>query len=67
LRGVDGDFIESVGVAFAMREIKPHCQAFVSADKINFFDHAVSQPATSFGEICVLTEADIFGTKDELD
>src|SRR2546425_9575288 len=51
-------------VTFAMREIEPHCQTFISTNEINFFDHAVSQPATSFGKICVLTEADVFGPKE---
>ena len=66
LRGVDGDFIEGVSVAFAMREIEANREPLVRADKIHFFDYAVGEPTATLREIRVLANADIFRTKHQL-
>src|SRR2546427_4610961 len=49
-----------------MREIETDIQTLVSADKIHFLDHAVRQPPTSFGQVRILADANVLGSKNQL-
>src|SRR5262249_6937734 len=49
-----------------MREVKPDREPLIGADEIYFLYDAVGQPATSFREIRILTDANIFGSKHQL-
>src|SRR6185436_5825447 len=67
LRGVNGDLIER-GFIFRllpMRQIQTHSQSLISSNKIYFLDYSVRQPATTFGEVGVLADTNILGTKYE--
>src|SRR5260370_41580427 len=49
-----------------MGEIETDKQTLVSSDKIHFLDQAVCEPATSFSQVRILTDANVLGSKDQL-
>src|SRR5438309_7440105 len=49
-----------------MREIETDIQTLVSAHKTHFFDDAVRQPPTSFSQVRILADANVFRPKNQL-
>src|SRR5205807_7706707 len=49
-----------------MRQIETDIQTLVGADKIHFLDHAVRQSPTSFSQVRILADANVLGSKDQL-